>query len=188
MSAGTAPLREEAEEARWVARARCGDEAGYRWLLERYRVRAVRLAAHVLRRESEAEDIAQEAFLRAFRQLASLKAGALFAPWLYSIVVRLCLDLMRRKRWTQESSIELLDGSVSSETSATIDTRLVVESVLDKLSPAMRAALVLRELEGMGYDEISEVLCIPVGTVRSRLNTARSQFRKLWEESHGNSQ
>jgi len=87
--------REEREEAGWLSRARAGDEAAYRWLLDRYRARAVRLAAHVLRHEGEAEDVAQEAFVKAFRRLPSFRGEGRFSPWLFGIVVRLCLDRRR---------------------------------------------------------------------------------------------
>src|SRR5579875_3369398 len=95
----TAPLTAappDREEVLWVARARTGDEAALRWLLGRYRSRAVPLAAHILRRHpDEAEDVAQQAFVRAFRSLPRLRGDAGFAAWLYRIVVRLCLDRQR---------------------------------------------------------------------------------------------
>ena len=184
--------REEREEALWLARARAGDEAAYRWLLGRYRARAVRLAAHVLRREGEAEDVAQEAFLRAFRRLPSFRGEGRFSAWLFGIVVRLCLDRRRSAWWTHEAPEEAAPPPSSSPASSAevADTRLLVEALLDRLSPPIRAALVLREMEGLDYDEIAATLGIPVGTVRSRLHTARAQFRALWtaaledEEDH----
>ena len=171
--------RDEREEAQWIARARTGDQAAYRWLLERYRARVVRLAAHVLRREGEAEDVAQEAFLRAFGQLSRFRNAGRFAPWLFRIVVRLCLDRLRLSRWDAEIS-DIDAQPISPHNDHDIDTRLLVETLLDQLSPPMRAALTLRELEGLDYDEIAQALQIPVGTVRSRLNAARAQFRRLW--------
>jgi len=177
--------REEREEAAWVERARAGDEAAYRWLLARYRARVVRLAAHVLRREGEAggeaEDVAQEAFLRAFRRLPSFRGEGRFSAWLFGITVRLCLDRRRSARWTRESP----EGSAPPPSSSpapsdAADTRLLVGALLDRLSPPMRAALVLREMEGLDYDEIAATLGIPVGTVRSRLHAARARFRALW--------
>lgn len=169
------------EEARWVARAQAGDAAGQRWLLERYRVRMVRLAAHVLRGEADAEDVAQEAFVQAFRHLGALRGdGAGFAPWLRRIVVRRCLDHLRRPSRGREVPAEQAREQHVDDGAAGTDTRLLVETLLDRLAPALRAALVLRECEGMGYDEIADVLRVPVGTVRSRLHAARAQFRALW--------
>lgn len=175
--------REEREEAGWLDRARAGDEAAYRWLLDRYRARVVRLAAHILHREGEAEDIAQEAFLRAFRRLPSFRGEGRFSAWLLGIVVRLCLDRRRSAWWTREVPGEALAPPafpVAAFPADAADTRLLVEMLLDRLSPPMRAALVLREMEGLDYEEIAATLGIPVGTVRSRLHAARAQFRALW--------
>lgn len=170
--------REDREEVGWVARARAGDEAAYRWLLDRYRARVVRLAAHVLRHEGEAEDVAQEAFLRAFRRLPDFRGEGRFSSWLFGIAVRLCLDRRRSARWTREVPEDAALPPSSSPDAA--DTRLLVGALLDRLSPPMRAALVLREMEGLDYDEIAATLGIPIGTVRSRLHAARAQFRALW--------
>jgi RNA polymerase sigma-70 factor (ECF subfamily) len=178
--------REDREEAVWVARARAGDEAAYRWLLDRYRARAVRLAAHVLRHGGEAEDVAQEAFLKAFRRLSSFRGEGRFSAWLFGIVVRLCLDRRRSARWMREVPEDAPPPPAPTDDP---DTRLLVGVLLDRLSPPMRAALVLREMEGLDYDEIAQTLGIPVGTVRSRLHAARAQFRALWtaalEENDG---
>lgn len=179
--------RETREEAQWIARAKAGEDAAYRWLLGRYRARVVRLAAHVLRREGEAEDVAQEAFLQAFRRLPGFRGEGRFCAWLFQITVRLCLDRQRLARWDAEVPDEFLPAPAAPTEDA--DTRLLVSALLDQLSPPMRAALALRELEGLDYDEIAQALSIPVGTVRSRLNTARAQFRALWEaaqeDDHG---
>jgi RNA polymerase sigma-70 factor (ECF subfamily) len=180
--------RDEREEALWVTRARTGDEAAFRWLLGRYRMRVVRLAAHVLRSGGDAEDVAQEAFLRAFRRLPDYRGTGRFSAWLFQITVRLCLDRRRSVRWQREVPEDAAPPAPAPNTHLP-DNRLLIETLLDRLSPPMRAALVLREIEGLEYDEIAETLQIPVGTVRSRLHSARAQFRDLWaaideENSH----
>ena len=172
------PISEDCEETRWIARAIAGEEAAHRWLLERYRQRAVRLAAHVLRRSDEAEDVAQEAFIRAFRSLRNYRGDGRFYTWLYHIVVRTCIDRQRLARWNRETPLEQKTELATIEDDA--QTRLLVEALLDRLSPTVRAALVLFEIEGLEYQEIAEVLDIPVGTVRSRLNSARAQFRAMY--------
>ena len=174
----------DAEEAEWILRARAGDEDSCGRLLGRYRERAVRLASHVLGRPSEAEDAAQEAFIRAFRHIGSYRGESRFYTWLYHIVVRVCIERQRRARWKAEAPLEehwalhcLVDRSSQS------DTRMLVEALMRELSPPIRTTLVLREVEGLEYEEIAEVLSIPLGTVRSRLNSARAQFRKLYDEA-----
>ncbi|HZO89184.1 MAG TPA: sigma-70 family RNA polymerase sigma factor [Chthonomonadaceae bacterium] len=180
------------DEASWVRRAQAGEEAAFDWLMIRYRDRAVRLAAHILRRPAEAEDLAQEAFLRAFWQIRRFRGDCAFYTWLYRIIVRLCLNRKRAPWWRRDS--EPISGDetfVESQeplSNEAFETRLLIENLLDRLTPPLRAALVLRELEGLEYAEIAEALEIPVGTVRSRLNAARAQLRTLWqramEESH----
>src|SRR5947209_7277831 len=87
-----ANVAEDREEAAWIRRAQEADESAFRWLMDRYRRRAVRLAAHVLRRPDEAEDVAQEAFIRAFKNLHRFRGEGGFYTWLYRIVIRICLD------------------------------------------------------------------------------------------------
>lgn len=176
-------MDQDPEEAGWVARARLGEEAAYRWLLSRYRDRAVRLASHVLRRPQDAEDVAQEAFIRAFRNLHQFRGEGRFYTWLYHIVVRICLDRRRMAWWRSEVPLEP-DCAGPMPPRQESDSRMMVEALLDRLAPAMRAALILRELEGLEYEEIAAVLRIPVGTVRSRLHSARAQFRALWEAAN----
>jgi RNA polymerase sigma-70 factor (ECF subfamily) len=170
---------ERKEERVWLDRCALGDERAIRWVLNRYRDRVVRLAAHVLHSSREAEDVAQEAFVKAFRQIDQFRGDSGFYAWLYRIVINLCLDRMRRKCATSEMPLETQTLPAAAGT-PDLDKRIVVEQILDSLTPPMRAALVLREVEGLEYSEIAVVLNIPVGTVRSRLNTAREQFRRRW--------
>lgn len=177
---GEIDLAARREERAMLDRCALGDERAIRWVLNKYRDRVVRLAAHVLHNPREAEDIAQEAFVKAFRQIGQFRGESGFYAWLYRIVVNLCLDKMRRKSASSET---LLDETVTPWIGAVapdMEKRIVVEGVLNSLTPPMRAALVLREVEGLEYSEIADVLGIPVGTVRSRLNTAREQFRRRW--------
>ena len=175
---------EDREEARQVALARSGDDAAIGWLLARYRQRVIRLATHILRRPGDAEDAAQEAFVRAFRNLHTYRGQGRFYTWLYQIVVRVCLDMRRLARWDAEAPIDALadrlagpDGGLGA-----VDSRLLVEALLDRIAPPIRATLVLRELEGLDYEEIARVMQIPVGRVRWRLHTARAEFQKLLGE------
>lgn len=177
--ATSADVDERSEELRWLDRCARGDEEAVRWVLRRYRTRVIRLAAHVLRNTRDAEDVAQEAFVKAFRQVGQFRGQVSFYAWLYRIVVNLCLDRLRRKQATSEVFLDDAEHLVG-VTDPDIDKRVLVQQLLDTLSPPMRATLVLREIEGLDYAEIAEVLQIPMGTVRSRLNTAREQFRRRW--------
>lgn len=171
---------ERLEERWWLDRCAEGDERAIRWVLNRYRDRVVRLAAHVLHNRREAEDVAQEAFVKAFRQISRFRGDSGFYGWLYRIVVNVCLDRMRRR--SSSSELPLDESSPASQPTHAfgVEMRVAVAEVLDTLSPTMRAALVLRELEGLEYADIAAVLQVPIGTVRSRLNAARAQFRRRW--------
>lgn len=173
-------IQDRLEERAYLDRCALGDEKAIRWVMRKYRERVVRLASHVLHNPRDAEDVAQEAFVKAFRLIGQFRGESGFYAWLYRIVINLCLDRMRRKCSTSEMSLDATILPTVVSPSPDLDKRLAVEQILDTLSPPMRAALVLREVEGLDYNEIAEVLDIPLGTVRSRLNTAREQFRKRW--------
>jgi RNA polymerase sigma-70 factor (ECF subfamily) len=172
-------VEERRRERAWLDRCAQGDERAIRWVLDCYRDRVVRLASHVLHNPREAEDVAQEAYVKAFRQIGQFRGESGFYAWLYRIVINVCLDRMRRKSSTSEMPLEETICSFVA-VSPDVDKRLSVEQVLNSLTPPMRAALILREVEGLEYTEIADVLSIPLGTVRSRLNTAREQFRRRW--------
>jgi RNA polymerase sigma-70 factor, ECF subfamily len=177
------PAQTDREENGWVTRAIAGEESAYRWLLSRYRERVVRVAAATLGGTAEAEDAAQEAFIRAFRSLNGLEKKTSFYGWVSKITVRVCLDAKRLKRSEDVSLTDTLCHSHCADRSSSTVETLLVWQVLSQLSPSMRAALVLRELDGLEYDEIGRALNIPIGTVKSRLNAARAKFKELWEEA-----
>ena len=176
-----ASVADRDDETEWLRRARAGDHAAYDWILTRYRQRAVRLATHVMRRPDDAEDVVQDAFVRAFRKLGTFRGDGSFYTWLYAIVVRECLNRLKVGR--REPELRLFDMADHQDAFNAVETHVVIRSLLDRLSPRMRAALALRELEGLDYEEIAEVLGIAVGTVRSRLNAARHQFARMWQDA-----
>lgn len=168
------------QERQWVARCREGDETALGHLIARHRNRLLRTAANLLRDRHEAEDVSQEAFLKAFRELHKLRDDRAFSGFLYRICVRLCMDRLRLKRveTTEFDSIEPHQGG-------TVENRIVIEKLLAQLPAELRATLVLREMEQLSYEEVAAVMNVPIGTVRSRLHTARERFRKLWVEAVG---
>lgn len=173
------------EELSMVRRAEQGDDYACRWILARYRTRIVRLCAHVLKSPSDAEDAAQETFVLALQRLHQWR-GERFEQWLFRIAVRVCLQRMRRFRFRRERALAPSEHNVPSQNPDAV-LRITIEGVLQSLTPPLRAALVLREVEGYEYSEISATLGIPIGTVRSRLSAAREQFRRLYlqlQEEH----
>lgn len=162
----------------WVSRCRRGENAAVEYLVSKHRARLVRTAGNLLRDRYEAEDVAQEAFLKAFREIGKLRDDRAFAGYIYRICVRLCMDRLRQRR---PEVIEF--DAVQSHGGMAVENRVMVEKLLDLLPSDQRATLVLREIEQLSYEEVAEYMNVPVGTVRSRLHSARERFRKLWLEA-----
>lgn len=177
---GGARADNSVEELAWVSRCRQGDESALALLINRHRSRLIRTASNLLRDRHEAEDVAQEAFLKAFREIHRLRDDKAFAGFLYRICVRLCMDRLRLKRMEPAEF-----DSAQDHEGGHIENRVVIEKVLNQLPPDLRATLVLREIEQLSYEEVAEMMHVPIGTVRSRLHTAREKFRKLWLEALG---
>lgn len=162
-------------ELHWVARLRAGDEEAMSAIVARHRRRIIRVAANALRDAHEAEDVAQDAFLKAFREIHRLRDDRAFASYLYKICVRLCMDRLRSRR-SEPAQTDIVQQSEGPN----VETRILVERLLLQLSPNLRMTLVLREIEQLSYEEVAESMGVPVGTVRSRLHAARERFRSLW--------
>lgn len=163
------------EDARVLERCRQGDETALTTLIDRHRARLIRVAANILRDSNEAEDVAQEAFLKAFREMGSLREDRAFSGYIYRICVRLCMDRLRQKK-AEPAEFEFVDNQAGNA----VENKIVVHKLLNQLTPDLKATLVLREMEQLSYEEIAEVMHVPVGTVRSRLHVARERFRVLW--------
>ncbi|MDX2066527.1 MAG: sigma-70 family RNA polymerase sigma factor [Fimbriimonadaceae bacterium] len=174
-----APILDPAvQERQWVARVRTGDETALRKLIDRHRQRLLRTATNLLRDRYEAEDVAQEAFLKAFREIGKLRDDRAFSGFLYRICVRLCMDRLRLKR----PELVEFDASQPHE-GKSVENKVLVEKLLAQLPTDLRTTLILREMEQLSYEEVAEAMHVPVGTVRSRLHAARERFRKLWTEA-----
>jgi RNA polymerase sigma-70 factor, ECF subfamily len=166
------------DELQWVSRCRSGDETALGHLIARHRNRLIRTAANLLRDRHEAEDVAQESFLKAFREIGRLRDDRAFSGYLYRICVRLCMDRLRLKR-AEPAEFDRVQDCEGRH----IENRVVIEKVLGQLPADLRTTLVLREIEQLSYEEVAEFMHVPIGTVRSRLHTAREKFRRLWVEA-----
>jgi RNA polymerase sigma-70 factor, ECF subfamily len=154
--------------------------------------RILRLAQGILNDRDAAEDVVQETFVRTFRAFDGFRNEAAFSTWAYRIAANLCFDARRKQRPTEsiddmEESIEPQDWAPGPE--ALMNVRELArhtDEALDRLSPAHRAILLLREVEGLSYAQIAEVLQIPKGTVMSRLHHARLKIQRIYGEIVGN--
>lgn len=172
-----APLKIAACEGDWelVQAARRGEIAALNELLDTHRERILNLAFQILRDRDAAEDAAQEAFVRAFSKLGDFRGESRFATWIYRVALNVCLEKKRQIK-VEVSFEETFSPSFDSD----IDSKMALDFALQKLPEPFRIALVLREWHQMSYEEMSLVLGVPVGTVRSRLHNARAEFRRIW--------
>ncbi len=170
-----------ASDAEVVAACTEGVPEAFRELLRRYRKSAMTLAYQMLGNGEDAEDIAQEAFVRVFQALPKFRGESAFSTWLYRIVTNLCLGRMRRRRPTV--TLEAVPEPRAADGPARqVAEGMLTREVLAGVPPELRVVLLLREQEGLSYREISGALGLPMGTVRSRLSKGRKRFRKLWNQ------
>ena len=172
---------ERYDEHNWITRAQAGDKAAYGQLVQRYRRLVVSVAYHHGLDLAAAEDAAQETFVKAWLALPRYREsiGSMRA-WLCRIAINTARDAHRRERSVQELDEQMMDDDNNPVEQAEKKAEAsAVRRALDQLPAASRAALVLREYEGMAYAEIADALGVPVGTVMSRLNFARNRLREL---------
>lgn len=177
---------ESSEEREWIERARAGDTAAYRRLVERYSDRAYGLALRMLGSPSEAEEVAQDGFVRAWRALPRFRGDSSFSTWLHRIVVRRALDRSavlkaRRARETgleDAATLEAPGGGTGG--SEALSRRL--DRLLGSLSEVQRAAILLYYYEDRSVEQVSRTLGIPIGTVKTHLHRARGLLRAGWVE------
>jgi len=176
----------EPGEAELITASRQGDATAYGSLVLKYQDRLCSSLRHVCGSLADAQDAAQEAFLRAYLKLGSYSGASTFYTWLYRIALNVAISEHRRRqtRFAIEQSLALCDESRHEHVEGP-DARLLREervaelrTALDALSAEHRTILVLREIENCDYDEIASLLAIPVGTVRSRLHRARLELRR----------
>jgi len=174
------------DDARLVEAAREGDAAAFGWLFERYGERLCHGLVHVCGSLADAQDAAQEAFLRAHQKLRTYRCTSSFYTWLYRIAVNVVITGRRRKRERllddpvgQQPALEPLDRAEAPEERLERQERTAqIQEALASLSGHYREVLLLREVDDHDYDEIARLLHLPVGTVRSRLHRARLQMRE----------
>jgi RNA polymerase sigma-70 factor (ECF subfamily) len=185
--------RNEASERALVQRARAGDRRAFGELVTRYMRRAYYAALGLVGSHEDALDLSQEAFARAFRARANLDPDLPFYGYLYQIVRRLCFNFLRdsrTRRVRMEEATPWLMNQAGAKAAASNPARAterselcaLVQAAIERLPEREREVLVLKEFEGLRYREIAELLGIPIGTVMSRLYTAR---RNLAAELEG---
>jgi len=180
------------EEGAIIQRVLAGEAEAFETLVLANQRKVYHLCLRMTGNQEDAEDLAQEAFLKAFQNLESFKGESGFGPWLYRLASNVCIDHLRREKRREKSSLTYLDDAgVAVEIelpderfspAVALDKRQVQERVqqgLDALTSEHRSILVLRELSGLSYDEIGSALGLSAGTVKSRISRARLALTKI---------
>jgi RNA polymerase sigma-70 factor (ECF subfamily) len=181
-------------EAQLVDEARRGCQRAFGDLVLRYERRVVRVIAQFVRDEDLAQDLAQEAFLRAYQRLDQFDPARRFGPWLFRIGVNLTLDYLRRRKrrgwWSvfTDASADRSPDPATADPRLQLDLRQEVEAVLNRIPEKYRTVLVLRDLENFSTSEIAAITNRKEATIRWRLAEARQRFQQLWiqrRDGHG---
>lgn len=183
--------RPEEDELDLVRRAKRGDREAFGVLVQRYQQRVIGVARALVHNADDAVELAQETFIRAFQNLPGFEGRSSFSTWLYRIASNLAIDWRRREgRYVvahgEEAENELRkipSGQGDSfREMARDETSRKVREALKELTPEHRQVILLREMEGLSYEEISALLNCPKGTVMSRLHYARTHLRSLLKD------
>jgi RNA polymerase sigma-70 factor (ECF subfamily) len=174
-----------------IKQALAGKEIAYKLLLDRHKDAIFRLIVKIVHNQEEARDLVQETFMKAFGALSSYKSQYRFTTWLYKIAANNCIDFLRKKRLNSlsldqpletkdgEVTIELADWTYNPEADlASKQKSLSIDVAINSLPHKYREVIVFRHKQDKSYEEIAQVLGIPVGTVKARIFRARELLKK----------
>lgn len=189
----TAEQEAELEDHRLISALQAGDGAAYEQLIERFQTPVYNLAYRLLNDPSDASDVSQEVFIKIFRNVGHFRGESSLRTWVYRIAVN---ESHNRRRWLfrhrrGETGIEdsfeesesrekpLMDsGQTPFDFTMNREAQVLLEDALASINPVFRAALVLREVEDMSYEQIAEILEVSIGTVKSRIVRGREALRR----------
>lgn len=179
-------------DAYLVSRAMEGELPAFEKLVARYQNKIIGYSARMLGDQDEAEDVAQEVFIKAYRSLESFRGDSLFSTWIYRIATNLCIDRIRAKKRRPQQAYSLDEpmdkdedkggreiADFSAEPTREVEReelRRRVREVMSEMPEKMRTILIMCDMQGMAYEEIAKVLNCPIGTVKSRLFHARADL------------
>jgi RNA polymerase sigma-70 factor (ECF subfamily) len=201
MPAFTAPESGEVSDSDLVKRCQEGDTHAFDVLVNRYRGKVYAMTYHMIQNETEAWDLAQEAFIKAWRAMPNFKQDSAFYTWLYRITHNVTYDWLRKKKIQGDGEFDdsHTDHCVAAGAEAVArhepapDTALKnvelgarIREAIAKLSPEHKQVILLREVEGLAYEEIAEIIPCTLGTVMSRLFYARKKLQEMLKDTYEN--
>lgn len=174
-----------------IQKAKQGDLTAFEELILKHEKIVYNVALRMMNHSEDAKDISQEVFLKAYRNIANFDERSAFSTWLYRITTNTCIDEMRKRKGKQsyslEEELENEDGTMQRQIADEGDTpeesllreerKSEILQALENLSAEHKAAVVLRDVKGLSYEEISEILDLSLGTVKSRISRARNQLK-----------
>ncbi len=176
------------DETDLIERIKKGDRSAFEAILLTYQDRIYNLCRYMLRNREDAQDAAQDVFLKAYRRLKDFRPESSVYTWIYRIAITTCLDYRRKSRREVFRSEPLTEDLPSCDLSPeqlyeSGEIPDLIQTALQKLPEKLRAAIVLREIEELSYEEIAEVLHTSAGTVKSRISRGREQLRRLLKKN-----
>lgn len=184
-----------ADDQRLIAECLMGKTTAFGELVSRYQNRLFNTVFRLLDHAEDARDVVQESFLNAYQALDSFKGDSLFFTWLYRIAVNSAISFKRKQRGARRLGVADVDrGGLEPQDPSEIsqpdrvlqlaDEERRIQAALARLSAEHRAVLVMKDIDGMKYEDMAEVLEVPIGTIRSRLHRARMDLRNIWQEMY----
>ncbi len=177
-----------ADERGLITRARSGDTAAFRGLVEQHQARAYALALRILRSPSDAEEVAQDAFVRVWSALPGFRGESSFGTWLYRIVARRAFDraqVLKNRRRREQQDDRLPEAAAPDAADDDTLAAAKLQQLVATLSPAQRSAVTMFYYEGRSVEQVAELLNMPENTVKTHLSRARAVLRAAWSNEMG---
>lgn len=176
-------------------KAKDGDMEAFEMFIIKYEKLIYNYSYRMITNSSDAEDISQEVLIKVYKNIKRCQSFASFKSWLYRIINNTCIDEIRKRKNKTTISLDKTydndEGTMENQLASDDytperayiqnETSMEVQQVINKLSPDYKSVLIMRDINGLSYDEISESLDINIGTVKSRISRARTSFKKIME-------
>ena len=191
----SATIESKSGEIELIEKAIKGDERSFEALILSCQKKAWNIAIQYMRNENDAMDVLQECFIKIFRNLKNFKGDSRFDTWVYRITVNTCKDFLRKSEKMRQNEFHFVSSededyiksipsneATPEETMSRKETADELLKCMELLPAEHKEVIILRDIQNLSYEEISEVLSTSLGTVKSRINRARSNLKRIWQE------